>query len=300
MQKITTHLWYDDAAEEAARLYASLFDGSEVKEPSRYDGPSSRASGRPEGSPMTVPFRLAGTDFLALNGGPHFRFTPAISLFVTCDTGDEVDRLYAGLADAGGVLMPLGEYPFSPRYAWVADRWGLTWQLSQGPGGDRIAPSLLFVGEQHGKCEEALRFYATLFDDSRVGRIERYTADDPDPATGAIKYAELVLAGQPFRAMESSLAHDFAFNEAVSFLVSCEDQAEVDGLWSALTDGGEEGECGWLKDRYGVSWQIVPRALPSLIGDPDPARRERAMTAMLGMKKLDIAALERAADGAST
>ena len=244
IQKITTHLWYDDAAEEAARLYTSLFEDASMETPSRYDAAAARVAGRPEGSTMTVSFRLAGTRLMALNGGPRFPFTPAISLFVSRDTADEVDRLYETLSDGGTVLMPLQEYPFSPRYAWVADRWGLSWQLSQAPGGEPIAPSLLFVGEQHGRCEEALRFYATLFDDARVGRIERYTPDDPDPATGSIKYAELVLAGQPFRAMESSLAHDFTFNEAVSFLVSCEDQAEVDRLWGTLTDGGEEGRCG--------------------------------------------------------
>jgi predicted 3-demethylubiquinone-9 3-methyltransferase (glyoxalase superfamily) len=151
-----------------------------------------------------------------------------------------------------------------------------------------ITPCLWFDMEG----EEAARFYTSAFPDSRIVEVSRYGEGGPRPA-GTVMTVSFELAGQKFLALNGG--PEFTFSEAVSFQVSCETQDEVDAYWSTLSEGGEEGPCGWLKDRFGLSWQIVPTRLPELLGDPDPERSQRVMTAMLGMKKIEIAELERAA-----
>lgn len=297
MPDIMPCLWFDTQGREAAEFYVSVFENSGVGTVMRYDEASAEASGQPEGSVLTVEFELDGHDFMALNGGPHFDFTPAVSFFVSCDSADEIDELFETLSEGGAVLMPLQEYPFSERYGWLSDRYGVSWQLNLAPSRKKITPSLMFVGEQHGKAEEAMRLYTSVFENSGVGTIERYGPDDPDPAEGTVKYAEFSLDGQQFRAMESSLDHDFGFTEAISLHVSCGDQDEVDHFWQAFTEDGEEGRCGWLKDEFGVSWQIVPTVLNEMLQDDDAERAGRVMRAMLEMKKIDIPRLEEAYEG---
>jgi predicted 3-demethylubiquinone-9 3-methyltransferase (glyoxalase superfamily) len=156
----------------------------------------------------------------------------------------------------------------------------------------KIKPCLWF----DGTAEEAANFYVSLLPDSRIRHVQRSPADNPSTPEGAVIVVEFTLAGQDFMGLNGGPM--FKFTEAVSFSIDCEDQAEVDRLWHALTaDGGEPSRCGWLKDRFGLSWQIVPRALPQLLADPDPDRARRAMQAMMGMGKIDVAALRRAADG---
>jgi predicted 3-demethylubiquinone-9 3-methyltransferase (glyoxalase superfamily) len=162
--------------------------------------------------------------------------------------------------------------------------------------GRTISPSLMFVGQQHSKAEEAMRFYTSLFGDSDIIGIARYDGSGPDPA-GTVKHAQFRLEGETFMAMDSAHAHDFGFNEAVSFVVYCDTQAEIDRFWAALSAVPQAEQCGWLKDRYGVSWQIVPAILPELIGDPDPEKSGRVMTALLAMTKLDIDRLQAAHRG---
>ena len=148
-----------------------------------------------------------------------------------------------------------------------------------------------------GKAEEAASFYVSLLPDSRIDRVWRTPADTPSGPTGTVLVVDFTLNGQRFQGLNGG--PDFRFNEATSFVIECEDQAEVDRLWEALTvDGGEPGPCGWLKDRFGLSWQVVPRRLNELVDDPDPERARRAMEAMLKMGKIDVAELERAADAA--
>jgi predicted 3-demethylubiquinone-9 3-methyltransferase (glyoxalase superfamily) len=145
------------------------------------------------------------------------------------------------------------------------------------------------------QAEQAAEFYTSLLPDSRILSVTRYGAGGPMPA-GTAMIVKFGLAGQEFLALNGGPR--FRFTEAISLLVNCEGQQEVDELWSKLTaDGGEESMCGWLKDRYGLSWQIIPTELPALLGDPDPARAQRATQAMLGMRKIDIARLKEAADG---
>ncbi|HEV3142827.1 MAG TPA: VOC family protein [Gemmataceae bacterium] len=154
----------------------------------------------------------------------------------------------------------------------------------------KVTPCLWFDGQG----EEAARFYVSLLPDSRIDRVTRSPADTPSGPAGMVLTVEFTLAGSRFLALNGG--PQYQFTEAVSFTIACADQAEVDRLWSALSDGGSEGPCGWLKDRWGLSWQIVPVRLYELLRDPDPARARRAMQAMMRMSKLNIAELERAAE----
>jgi predicted 3-demethylubiquinone-9 3-methyltransferase (glyoxalase superfamily) len=154
----------------------------------------------------------------------------------------------------------------------------------------KIVPNLWFDTE----AEEAAEFYISVFDNSRIVNIAHYTEAGPRPA-GTVMVVEFELDGHRFVAINGG--PEFKFDEAVSFQITCETQDEIDRYWDALTEGGEEGPCGWLKDRYGLSWQVTPTGMDELFADPDPTRAERAMKAMFTMKKLDIEALRRAADG---
>jgi len=289
MQKITPFLWFDHQAEEAAKFYTSLFGNSKIVRTARYgeSGPG------PKGTVMTVTFQLEGQEFIALNGGPQFTFTPAISFFVTCATEKEVDALWQRLSDRGKVLMELQKYPFSEKFGWVSDRYGVSWQLNLAGLQKRITPFLMFVGKQHGKAEEAMKSYVSLFKRSSIDQVERYGAVQGE-TEGTVMHARFSLGGQEFMAMDSNREHQFTFTPAISFFVNCKTQAEVDELWEKLSSGGTKEKCGWLQDGYGVSWQIVPTVLGELLGDPDPVRARRVMEAMLKMKKLDIKGLQQA------
>jgi predicted 3-demethylubiquinone-9 3-methyltransferase (glyoxalase superfamily) len=152
----------------------------------------------------------------------------------------------------------------------------------------KIVPHLWYTAE----AEEAARFYTSIFPDSRVDAVTALPADSPSGPAGSVKVVEFTLAGQPFVAFSAGPLDPF--NHAVSFMVECEDQAEIDRYWEALGAGGTHEPCGWLKDRYGLSWQIAPKALGEMMKSPDRAAARRAAEAMLGMKKLDLAGLERA------
>lgn len=303
-QKIMPCLWFDKDAEDAMNFYVSVFSkaqaatgSSKIVSIKRYpdEVPADFMKGM-EGKVLTGIFELAGHRFMALDGGPIFKFTPAISFFVMCHSADEVDGYWSSLSDGGTVLMPLDAYPFSEKYGWIQDKYGVSWQviLAEGAVEQKIVPSLLFVGDQAGKAEQAINFYAEVFGDAAVGNIARYGADQEPEREGMVAYADFRLEGQPFAAMDSVLQHDFTFNEAISFHVECATQAEVDTLWEKLSAVPESEQCGWLKDQYGVSWQIIPKQLGELMNDPDPEKSGRVMDAMLQMKKIDVAALEAA------
>lgn len=296
MQPITPFLWFDHQAEEAARFYVSVFKNSRIGSLSYYGKSGSEASGVATGKVMTVAFELEGQHFTALNGGPVFPFTPALSLFVSCSTKESVDSLFAQLSSGGQILMPLDVYPFSERYAFFKDKYGVAWQLMLSPGKNGIAPSLLFVGASHGKAEEAVHFYTSVFKHAYVDHIHPYEKEEGSHA-GTVKHASFVLEGQEFMAMDGVGEHAFGFNESMSFVVSCETQDEIDFYWNNLSSGGKPGQCGWLTDKFGISWQIVPNALGKLMSDGNKDKAENVMKAMLQMKKIDIAKLTKAYDG---
>lgn len=302
-QKIIPSLWLDDQAEEAADFYTALFEDSRITTVSRFHEAGSEIHGRAGGSVSTVDFEIAGFRMVALNGGPHFHITPAISLFVTCESRDEVDLLWQRLSDGGTVMMPLDAYDWSERYGWLQDRFGLTWQISLGrieDVGQKIAPSFLFVGEQFGRAEEAVELYTSVFPDSDVVGILRYEAGEAG-REGTVKHAQFSLGGEVFMAMDGPGEHAFSFNEGVSLIVPCRSQQEIDRYWEKLSEGGdpEAQQCGWLKDRFGVSWQIVPERLYEMLQSPDLERVGRVTHVFLRMKKVEVAELERVYAGAA-
>jgi len=300
-KKIIPNLWFDRQAEEAARFYTSVFKNSKVGAVTRASKAGFETHGLAEGTVMTAAFEIEGLPFIGINGGPLFKFNPSISFLVACRTKEEVDALWGRLAEGGAALMELGAYPFSERYGWTQDRYGLSWQvmaMGDRPIRQKVVPTLMFVGPQAGRAEEAMRLYASIFKNAKVEDIMRYGHDEEPDREGTVKHAGFRLEGQDFAAMDSALAHDFQFNEAVSLMVPCATQAEIDLFWAKLTaDGGQESMCGWLKDKFGVSWQVTPVLLEEMLRDADPRKVERVTRAFLSMKKFDIAALERAYKG---
>jgi predicted 3-demethylubiquinone-9 3-methyltransferase (glyoxalase superfamily) len=299
-QKIVPHLWFDTQAEEAARFYCSLFPDSRITN-------VSTLRDTPSGDTDIVSFELSGYQFQAISAGPLFEFNPSISFMVNFDPSQDeqarqrIDEVWAKLIEGGEALMPLDKYPFSERYGWVQDRYGLTWQLIlTDPEGDVrpfIIPSLLFVGDVHGKAEEASEFYLSVFRDSARGTMARYPAGMEPEQEGTVMFTDINLEGQWFALMDSAQEHGFAFNEAVSLMVYCADQQEIDYYWKKLSAVPAAEQCGWLKDRFGVSWQIVPADLDRMMQDGDRAAIDRVTQAFLQMKKFDLAALRRAYEG---
>jgi len=296
MQKITPFLWFDNNAEEAVSFYTAIFDNSTIATITRYNELSAAASGQKSGTAMTVAFTLEGQNFTALNGGPHFKLNESISFFVYCESDEKIEKIYNKLSEGGQIIFPLDKYDWSPKYTWVKDKFGLSWQLDVDKinNPQKILPAFLFVNDKVLKVKEAVNYYSTIFPDSKVIMEWQYdkSAGLPD---GSLLFAQFKLAGHLFNAMSGMGEHKFDFNEAFSFVVNCKDQNEVDYYWNKLTsDGGLESQCGWLKDKFGVSWQIVPIRLIELLGDTDPAKSQMAMMAMLQMKKIIINDLEKA------
>ena len=284
-QKINPFLWFDGKVEEAVNFYTAIFKEGKIKT-------IQRAGGK-EGPVFMATFTLAGQEFYALNGGPQFKFTPAISFFVNCETEEETDTLWKNLIEGGMAMMPLNKYPFSEKFGWVQDKFGLSWQLNLTGSKQKITPFLLFVKEQNGKAEEAINFYTSLFKNSKIKRIERYGAGETG-TEGAVKHGSFSLDGEGFMAMDSNMEHAFTFTPATSFFVNCYSQEEVDFFWEKLSVGGKKDRCGWLTDKYGVSWQIIPTTLGELMYDKDPAKSARVMQAMMKMDKIVIKELEEA------
>ena len=299
-QKIVPHLWFDKEAEEAASFYCSVFPDSRITS-------LATLHNTPSGDTDVVSFELWGYQLQAISAGPLFEFNPSVSFMVNFDPSQDnearerIDQVWNSLMEGGQALMPLAEYSFSERYGWVQDRYGLSWQLIYtNPEGEErplIIPSLLFVGDIYGKAEEASDFYLSVFRDARRGEIARYPAGMEPDEEGMIMFTDFKLEGQWFAAMDSAREHGFGFNEAISFMVYCEDQPEIDYYWEMLSAVPEAEQCGWLKDQYGLSWQVVPAAMDKMMRDQDPGRSARVTEAFLKMKKFDLAVLQRAYDG---
>lgn len=301
MQKITPCLWFEKDADAVARYYASVFDGAEVK------NVQTGMTG-PGGGFSTAEIEMFGQSFFLLAAGHDFKPNPSISFFVNFDPSrdaqaeERLNQLWEKLLSGGKVLMELGTYPFSRRYGWIEDKYGVSWQLIlTNPEGDErpvIVPSFLFVGAVAGKAEEAVQFYQSVFKNSKPGIVARYPKGSETDPEGTIMYSDFQLENQWFAAMDSGHpAHAFTFGEGVSLMIQCEDQAEMDYYTNKLSAVPEVEICGWLKDQYGVSWQVVPQKILELQNDPDRAKVARMNQAMYQMRRLDLAALEKAFNG---
>ena len=270
-------LWFDGKAHEAAAYYKSIFpDFTAISE-----------------NPLAVNYRMGGRRFMHLNGGPGFLINSSISFFVNLEEEEEIQQIWDKLSEGGQVLMPLNTYPWSPKYGWCADRYGVNWQLMKNhTSRTAVLPALMFCQENSGKAEEAIHFYTSLFPNSSIIELSRYEKGEPD-VEGNIKYAQFELNQLPFTAMDSSGPHAFTFSEGVSFIVTVDTQEEIDFYWNSLIGTqGSAGKCGWLKDAYGLSWQVVPSCLGKFMSNP--ATAPKATYAFLQMSKFDIAALEKA------
>jgi len=267
-EKITPCLWYNGNAEEAADLYCSVFADAKV---------TAR-------SPIVTGINVAGQSITLLDGGPIYQPNPSISFFYICETEKELDRIWSAFMKEGEVMMPLDKYHWSKKYGWVTDKFGVSWQLSLGKledVGQRITPCLMFTGKQCGRAEEALNFYSSLFKNSKTDGI-MYN----DQNKKLVQHAQFALLGQKFMVMDSAEQHKFNFSEGVSLTIHCETQDEIDYYWNKFTESGQESMCGWLKDKFGVSWQIIPTALDNIMRDPEKAGK--AAKAFMAMRKLDI------------
>lgn len=305
MQKIIPHLWFDKEAKQAAEFYVSVFgDRPEQSKVSHV----TTLHNTPSGDCDVVSFDIWGYSFMAISAGPYFKINPSISIMVNFDPSQDedarkrLDQIWEKLMERGKALMPLDKYPFSERYGWVQDKYGVSWQLIYtNPAGEerpRIIPSLLFVTDTCDKAEEATDFYISVFKQAKRGAMARYPAGMQPNKEGSVMFTDFMLHSQWFAAMDASSAmHAFAFNEAVSFIVRCDNQQEIDYYWEKLSAVPEAEQCGWLKDKYGVSWQIVPKEMDEMMGKGTPEQIDRLTKAFLPMKKLTLTELKKAYNG---
>ncbi|WP_276500200.1 VOC family protein [Terrimonas pollutisoli] len=272
-EKITSCLWFDGQAKEAAALYCSVFANAKITSQ----------------SPIVTSVDISGQSFTLLDGGPMYKPNPSISFYYICENATELDRIWNAFSKEGKVLMPLDKYPWGEKYGWISDKYGISWQLALGKisdVGQKITACLLFTGKQYGRVDEAIAHYSSIFKNTGVDGILRYGANELPDGEGKVKHAQITLNDQKFMLMESAGPHNFSFSEGVSLTIHCETQEQIDYYWEKLTESGEESMCGWLKDQFGVSWQIVPTVLNKIMSDP--AKAGKAAQAFMAMRKLDI------------
>lgn len=269
-------IWSNNNAREMADFYCAVFPETKISEE----------------NPVVVTLEIFGQKLMLLNGGDNFKPNPSISLMYLTTSLQEVESIYADLVDGGMALMPLDNYPFSEKYGWVEDKYGVSWQLYTGKAEDiiqTIVPTLMFVGENNGKASEAASFYTSLFPNSALRGAMHYGAESGEPETN-VQHGEFLINNYLLMMMDSSIDHKFSFTEGVSLVVECDSQEEINRYWEEFTsNGGKESQCGWLKDRFGMNWQIVPAQLAEWL-----KQSPKVMDEVLKMKKIDIEKLKNA------
>lgn len=273
---IQTCLWFNQTAKEAREFYQSIFEDLEVKSE----------------NPMVSSVRMNGRDFLFLGGANQLTFNPSISFFLIFQTHEALEKKWKDLSKDGKILMELNTYPWSSLYGWCEDKNGISWQLMiHHTLPEKIIPALLFTQQNNGKAEEAIQYYTSFIPNSQINLMDRYVDGSGDKA-GNIQHAQFLLNGQYFIAFESSYMHQFIFNDAISFVITCQNQDEIDFYWNSfIRDGGSPSKCGWIKDPFGVSWQIIPENMGQLMRHVNNAT---FMKVFMTMEKIDINALEKA------
>jgi len=272
-ENITPCLWYNGQAQEAAALYCSVFTDAKITAQ----------------SPIVTAINVSGHSITLLDGGPMYKPNPSISFFYICEKEDELNKIWNAFSKEGTVLMSLDKYPWSEKYGWVNDKFGISWQIALGKisdVGQKITPCLMFTGKQYGRADEAIAHYSSIFKNVKVDGILRYGANELPDQEGKVKHAQFALNDQKFMIMESAAPHNFTFTEGISLTIHCETQKEIDYYWEKLTESGAESMCGWLKDKFGVSWQIIPTVLNKIMSDP--AKAGKAAQAFMSMRKLNI------------
>lgn len=274
--KIIPSLWLEDNARAVMTYYASVFPESEITNV----------------YPPVVTAELAGVPFIAINRGPaNFKPNPSISFMVVCESRDEIDSMWRKLSKNGKVYMKLDSYRWSSYYGWIGDEYGFTWQLYLGKLEDvqqqRIVPTLMFAENKQGHCEKAINYYQSVFKHFQLQGIMRY---EEGYYKGQVMHGQFALDGFIMAAMDSGVPQDFTFNEAISFTIRCDGQQEIDYYWEQLTKNGTEGNSGWCRDPFGVSWQIVPHNIQELVFSSPNA--QKASDALLKMKRIIIKDLQ--------
>ncbi len=278
-KQITPCLWFDNKAKEAGAFYCSHLSNTKIVAQ----------------SPVVTEIEVSGQNITLLDGGPMYQPNASISLFYVCETEEEINRIWEAFAKEGCVLAPLDKYEWCERYGWINDKYGISWQFWLGKleeAGQRITPSFLFTGRQYGRAEEAINHYSTIFKNPKQSNILLYGNNEAPEKEGKVKHAEVFFNEQKFMFTDITLSHDITFSEGVSLTIHCETQDEIDYYWEKLTESGEESMCGWLKDKFGVSWQVIPTILSKLMSDPNKAGK--AAQAFMQMRKFDIEKLVQA------
>lgn len=294
MQRIVPNIWCQGNAADAGDFYAAVLPDASTEVVASYPMDELPDFQRDfAGKPLVIDVTVDGYRLRLINAGEEFRPNPALSFIVNMDPSsfaggaDEartrIQSMWDAFGDGGTVRMPLGEYPHSQLYGWIEDRFGVNWQLMlTDPAGEPrpiLIPQFLFTGPAV-QAQQAIDLYAGLFPDSGPGMLVPH----PD-GSGGLLFAEFNLAGQWFSAMDGGTDHEFTFTPGLSLEVNCADQDEIDTLWDALSAVPEAEQCGWLVDRFGVSWQIVPQNMGELMQRPGAYQR------MLAMKKIVVAEL---------
>lgn len=260
-------LWFDNQALEAFEFYCSVFPNSIVLEHNQ----------------TVVKASLSNQCFIGINGGPYFLPNPAISFTVICDSREEINALWQKLILGGASIIDLGHYSWNAYYGWIQDQFGYTWQLQLGNGGktqQHILPNLLFCGMHQNQCSQALQYYQKIFPEFQRHQLLRYPSGDLE---GKIQNSIFSLNHLKFIAKDSPHKHIFDFNESVSFVIPCKTQQEIDYYWNYFTEHGSESWCGWCKDVFGISWQVIPNNLAQIL-----ATHPQAYSTLTRMKKIII------------
>jgi len=283
MPTLHPHLWFSNQATAAAKCYVDLFPNSSL-------GQDQDFSDTPSGDVVVLSPTIMGLPMQFLQADNTFVLNPSASFMVNCHTKEEFHRYWDELVKDGSIMMEAGEYSWSPLYGWLEDRFGVSWQIMLDTESESsLTPSLLFTGDATGKAKQALDLYTSVIPNSSLGALSFYPDD-----VEKLQYGEATIAGMRLNVMDSNNEHEFVFNEAFSLVLSVDTQEEIDHFWEVLGENGEYQECGWLKDQFGVSWQVVPKLLEELVTKGTPEQAHAVTQAFLKMKKFDIAGLEAA------
>ncbi len=296
-QKIACMLWFENQAEKAVEYYIELFPNSKIGFKTYQSSKDYQHIHNHEKELLTIEFWLDGFHFIALNGGPKYSVNPSVSFYAAYENEFFIDEIWAKLADQGTVLLPFENHELSSKYGKLIDRFDVTWHFALAERKDiredRITPYLTFINQQHGKASEAVDYYVSIFKNAARNESIYYTENDSPEISGNARNIHFTLENQHFMAMDSSIFHLYDFCEAVSFIIFCDNQEEIDYYQDKLCEGGEAQTGGWLKDRYGLSWQVIPKMFFEILYLQNPVLSQEILKAVMNMKKFSLTELTR-------
>lgn len=293
MIQIIPHLWFEKDAKEAVSFYVDLFVDSKINEIRPYKNPLIEET-------EIIHFELIGQKFEAINAGPDYKFNPSTSLMVECDTIERVDKIWKALSQDAEILLPLKEYPYNEYYGWLVDRFGLSWQIMMRHNTklkQRIIPCLLFSKNDVGNAYDAMMHYASIFKNAEILTIQEYESERSLPTLGKISHALFHLNEYVFVTMDNNTEDDYQLNSALSFIIYCDSQKEIDYYWRKLSENKRNNSIGWLQDQYGVTWRILPKKLKQMMIEGTVEQQDRVIESLRKMKKVNIKEIEKAYQG---